>query len=269
MALNINVFPEKIEEEAQHVIGITTWDRAGDLWSYVEFTPGTYTYGTLVADLDSGDLLSTDDGTVTTAAAVDTTRLVDSGEFNGDDFRGAIGSITGGTGAGQNFQVVKVMDANSLEIRNLRRSEKGWQTALDTTSTYRIVIPGRVKTVGTANDRFRGVIQAENFTVPAGEFRYGFVRQTGVGEGLSSGSATIPLSGIITGGTAGGRFIGASSELQIAELQRRVGTAVLAFASAFSGTLANELVAIDFNIVNNTASYRVPLRRIAPTRSVE
>ena len=275
MAYQIVQYPKRIEtaENFKPVIGSLWLDRNGDRWSAVEFPPGTYTYGTVLADMSSGDLLSGDQGTVTTAGSVGDEFLTDSGEFNGDDFRGALGTIVAGTGYGQNFQVTRMIDANQIAIKNLNPNRtpgnNGFTTALGTDSQYRLTIPGRVKTATALDHVVRGVVQVPTFTVPAGEFRYGYVRQTGVGEGrVSSSQGVVQNHGVVTFGS-GGELIAAGNTLTINNLFGSVGRVVLA-AGADTPAQANDrhyLVA--FNISNYRRSFRTGRKAIAPTRSVE
>ena len=273
MAYTISVYPDKIEREAQHTIGIVVPDRDGDLWSYVEFPAGTYTYGTIIADRSSGDLLSADEGTVTTAGSIGDEFLTDSGEFDGDDFRGALGTVVAGTGYGQNFQVTRMIDANKIAIKNVNRNRapgnNGFTTALGTDSQYRLTIPGRVKT-GTALDHVvRGVLQAETFTVPAGELRYGFVRQTGIGEGcITSSPAVIQNHGLVTFGGEG-KLIAAGNTLTINNLFAAVGRVVLAAGADTPSQGSDRHFLVDFSIVNNRRSFRTPTTRVSPTPSIQ
>lgn len=181
-------------EVQDHLLGISVPDHRGYDWSYVALSPGTYGRGQLVKDVDTADLLSSSGtGTVTRAQAVGTNELQDTGEFANDHFlRGAIGYINGGGGVGQVFQVLRRVNDNTLEIALITDADgnrvvgkkTGWQTALTTSSTYQLWLPGRVELAGAASEtqKIRGSVQ-KAVTVPSGEERYGFVLQNGLGHG--------------------------------------------------------------------------------------
>lgn len=252
----IRIYPNKIETEQQHRIGLSTPDRWGDLWSYVEFTPGDYKNGQVVGDQGVGDLISNSGlGTVTAAAEVGSKMLKDTGEFNGKDLRGAIGHIVDGSGVGQTFIVIGVKDADTLLISVPNQSGEGWKVALDTTSKYRLKLPGRVAVTATPAN-VRGVVQADDFSVPANQKRYGFVRQGGLGDGLINASGTA-LSNLVTV-TTGGLIIGTSSPANA------IGKTVL---GDLGGTV-DARMPIDFDIRNTLRSYRVEKDKEEPYHNV-
>ena len=249
MAQDIKIRPDFLHHEQQHTVGIITKQ-----WSYVEFTPGTYNRGTVVRDAKSSDLLgNSGTGTVTEAASIGDNTLVDTGEFANKDLRGAIGAIVEGAGVSQSFQVLDVKDENTLIIEVLYRKDKGWNVALDTTTKYRLTLPGRVYPgAAPATDRPRGVLQREVFTVPTGEVRYGFVKQRGLIEGLVDVSGTA-LAHLVTY-TSEGKFIGTTSYVQA------VGRTFLgAYAGAGDGQMPIELM-----IENSLPSFRYPIRKEQP-----
>ena len=246
----IRIRPELLEEEQQHRLGLTSPDQWGDEWSYVEFTPGTYNKGHIVRDLPFGDVAN---GTVTAAAAIGTFTLQDTGEFSSDDFRGAIGHIHDGHGQGQRFIVQRVMNANTLRITLF--NGRGWETALTTNSKYRLILPGRVEHAGGVNQHLRGACQADNFTVPANETRYGWVKKTGLAECLRDNSGTdIPSEGIVRA-TTGGLIIGATN------IADSLGIALL--GNPDEGT-DDFLIPVDLRITNNAMSFRFPKGKEEP-----
>lgn len=249
MAQDIKIRPELLHHEQQHRVGLVTKE-----WSYVEFTPGTYNRGTVVRDAKSSDLLgNSGTGTVTEAASIGDNTLVDTGEFANKDLRGAIGAIVEGTGIGQSFQVLDVKDANTLIIEVLYRKDKGWNTALDTTSKYRLIMPGRVY-VGTtpASERARGVVQAPVFTVPTGEVRYGFVKQKGLIEGLVDADGT-DLAHLVTY-AANGQFVGTTSLVQA------VGRSIV---GDLTGSV-DAMMPFELMIKNDLESFRYPIGKEQP-----
>ena len=261
MSLSLSTYPDKIHEEAQHTIGEEHHDNDGDLFSYVEFPAGTYRKGIILRDAKSADLISTSGvGTLTAAAPVGSTTLQDNGEFANKDLRGAIGSIFEGAGIGQSFFVKSVAkDGNSIEIQLLKRSGEGWETALNTTSKYRLFLPGRVYIApSTSTNKIRGVQIYDNFTVPTGEFRYGFVRKTGIDDGLIDASGSVAGNGLVTC-TTGGLIVGTTS-------------ALAGIGEAANGDISGNvdtLMPIEFMIFNTRRSLRRPRRREDPVISVK
>ena len=246
----IRIRPQLLEEEQQHRLGLSSPDQWGDEWSYVQFIPGTYNRGHVVQDQPFGDIAN---GTVTAAAAIGTFTLQDTGEFSNDDFRGAIGHIHDGAGQGQRFIVQRVMNANTLRITLF--NGRGWATALGTGSLYRLVIPGRVTHATAVNLLLRGVVQADNFTVPTGETRYGWVKKTGIAECFRDNSGTdIPASGIVRA-TTGGVIIGAS------DIADSLGIALLGNPDEDT---TDFLVPVDLRITNNAMSFRFPKGKEEP-----
>lgn len=185
---SIRILPDEFTKEQHHRLGISAPDSWGRIWSYVGFSGGTYKPGRIVRDVPVVT------GTVTTAAAAGTNLLVDSGEFANDGWlRGAIGVITNasGEGTGQVFQVIRRIDDDTLEIALItdasgqrKGGNPGWETALTTSSTFTLRLPGRVSESIAAPARVRGVFQAEaDLVVPTNEERYGWVLQRGLGLG--------------------------------------------------------------------------------------
>ena len=218
---SIRILPDDFTKEQHHRLGISAPDDWGRIWSYVAFSAGTYKPGRIVRDIPVVN------GTVTTAAEADTNLLVDSGKFANDGWlRGAIGVITNATGegTGQVFQVIRRIDDDTLEIalitnasgKKKNGNNPGWATALTTSSTFTLRLPGRVSESVATGARVRGVFQAEDdLIVPANEERYGWVLQRGLGLGDfpadSGDSAAISVdtnvrtaaSGQVRGGSAG------------------------------------------------------------------
>lgn len=181
----IKILPDEITKEQQHRLGIREPDRWGELWTYVEFPPGQYHGGRIYRDMLSSDLLSSSGvGTPTATSPAGSNVLKDTGEFaNKKYLKGALGEITQGAGAGQNFIVLDVPDDNtliiSLDTLNHIKKTQGWRLAIDTTSRYKLVLPGRIVVAAIATMLTRGILQRLGFTVPAGETRYGWLKQTG------------------------------------------------------------------------------------------
>ena len=187
-------------------------------WSYVEFTPGTYHRGQVVRDSKSSDLIESGLGTVTTASAI--------GE-------------------------------NTLIIELLNRKKSGWRTALDTTTKYRLIMPGRVyPAAAPTSDRARGIIERDAFTVPTGEVRYGFVRQKGLTEGMVDVDG-IALAALVTFST-GGLIVGTTA------IAYAIGEGILGDLAG----AADALMPINAKIDNSLASFRYPTGKEEPYSDV-
>lgn len=268
----ISTYPDFVHKEQQHVIGEEHEDRLGDLWDYVEFAPGTYKEGQLVRDQTLSDFISGGEGTASAAAAVGTNVLQDTGEFANKDLRGAIGVITDGGGVGQTFQVIahKGTAGNELiiAVNGSDKTNRGWKTALTTASKYKLRIPGRVELAGAGDYDVRGAVQyEEEFTVPSGEFRYGYVRKTGIGQGLLDANGAAVQSNNLLIPAASGLLIGVPSTLTIVALSHVIGKSVLGDLDA--DIVADTLIPVDFKISSNGRSYRQPITRENPTFTVK
>lgn len=249
----IRILPDALETEQQHVLGIVEPDKWGDLWSYVEFPAGTWVEGQTIRDAVSADIVGNSGvGTPTTAAAAETRVLKDTGEFDGKQYlTGALGEIHEGAGQGQEFIVVKVEDADTLTISV---GGKGWQTALVVaTSRYKLMLPGRATVATGAHANTRGVIQRDDFTVPANETRYGWVKQTGKlrVKKDNSGTALALNQGVIP--TTGGLAIGAGN----ANNNLSIGYPLFGEPSGSSDVLTTIMGTIN----NRVRSYRKPVGR--------
>ena len=258
----ISTYRESVSIEQQHIIGEEHPDRLGDLWDYVEFMPGTYREGLVVKDI------APITGTATAASEAGTNVLHDTGAFANNDLRGAIGYITGGSGAGQTFQILTHTDDQAIvAVFNSDRNQHGWRAALGTNSTYALRIPGRVQADGTATRRTRGVIQhPDPFTVPAGEYRYGYVRKNGIGQGLLDVTGGVDVAGHgLVKPTTGGLIDGAPATLTVATLSQVIGTALFGNPSGS----ADLLIPVDFDIKNTAVSLRRPKTQENPTFTVK
>ena len=252
---SMSTYPDFVHDEQQHYIGEEHNDNPGNLWSYVEFIPGSYKKGIVVVDMKSADLISASGiGTLTAASPIGSTRLTDQGEFVNKDLRGAIGYIHEGPGIGQSFFVLS-NDDNTLEIKLLRHGGTGWDVALTTASKYRLTMPGRVK-VGQsgANNKVRGVVVYDTFSFSSG-FKYGFVRKTGIEEGLivASTGSDLPENGLVKSNNAGNILKGGV-------LADKIGTALI----ETEASTEEKLAPIEFLIENNRRSMRRPRKREDP-----
>ena len=293
MSFSISIYRGINHEEQQLRVGEEVNDKPGCLWSYVELTPGTYKKGHLLQDVSSSDLIGNSGlGTVTASAAKDTTILKDTGEFTATstlkaagnldglkDLRGAIGTIVEGGGVGQTFQVIKVRDKDTLEIRIAGKNGDGWAVPLTTSSKYRLTMPGRVKLAENgATVRARGVIQEDDdVTVDDNKFRYSYARKTGAGEGLIDVSGRNIADNLLVVPNGRGLLAGiaelpgsntlAATKTWIEASRRAVGKAMNGHFSGGEPTI-DTLLPIEFMIVNNSLSFRQPRMKEDPVISV-
>ena len=273
---SFSTYPDFVHEEQQHIIGEEHTNNQGDLFDYVEFMPGSYKKGIVVVDTKSTDLIGNSGvGTVTSAAQEGSIYLKDTGEFANKDLRGAIGTIFDGPGIGQSFFVKSVIDANTIEIQLLKKAGRGWETALSTASKYKLTLPGRVQAGASAGNRPRGVITYDDFTVPAGEFRYGFVRKSGIDDGLIDVSGGVDLTeneavkattnGLIDGVVASATAVGGLR----AELKIAINDIIGRSLTGNPGGSTDVLAPIEFLIENNRRSLRRARKREDPEISVK
>lgn len=275
---SIRILPKEFTKEQHHRVGISVPDQWDRLWTYCMFPGGssgtTYNEGELLADSLSADLLSSSGvGTLTEEQAVGSNLIKDTDEFTDDDFRGAIGIIDSNEGIGQVFQVLRVIDKDTLEIALLFEGDgkSGWKTALTTSSTYELMFPGRVKKVPTTGlfaQIYRGFIQ-EALTVPAKENRYGWALQQGLGVAAHDSSDTAPVAAafMAAGDTTDGNVEGAglvtgTDPTNVAGLLPATRKSVNSVGrSPFGITLAADgTVPIYADIRNNMLSYRFPVK---------
>ena len=174
-------------------------------------------------DQSHQDLLGEAESTVSAASAVGTDVLHDTGKFANKNLVGAIGQITAGPGYSQTFWVTEVIDANTLRVHVMTQyltatnnplvNEAGtWETALTTSSKYRLFFPGAVKKAAAgATGGIRGFSEVKVETADIG--KYGWVVQGGPTYGLLDVSGTAPgtaggvvaaAGGLIDGGAYGG-----------------------------------------------------------------
>lgn len=225
-----------LHDQQLETLGRIVDDPEDGAWCYGQFFEnGTYEVGMAVRHATSTDLA---DGTVTAAAAKGTRILTDTGEFDGDDFVGAIGYIYEGPGAGQSFKIVKMLDDNRIQIHVLSSTDGipgngvGWATALTTASKYRLRFPGRFYFGKAAADLNAGIIQAK--VVVTDDYRpFGYVKCKGGVFGRFKHDGTAPSAGgLVTlagSGNDKGLLIGAASNAG-----RTIGRAY--FVEALSAT---------------------------------
>lgn len=276
---SIRIQPKEFTKEQHHRVGISVPDQWNRLWTYCMFPGGssgtTYNKGELLADSLSADLLGNSGvGTLTEAQAVGSNLIKDTDEFASDDFRGAIGIIDSNEGIGQVFQVLRVVDKDTLEIALLFEDDgkSGWKTALvESSSTYELMFPGRVKKVPTTGlfaQIYRGFIQ-EVLTVPANESRYGWALQQGLGVAAHDSADTAPVAAafLAAGDTTPGNIEGA--ELVTGTAPNTVAALLAAARKSVNGVgrspfgitlTADGTVPIYADIRNNMLSYRFPVK---------
>ena len=234
-----------LTEQQQATLGIILPDPDGNgAWCYGQFYEnGTYDVGVAVRHASLGNLISNSGaGEVTTDAAIGTRILEDTGEFDGDDFVGAIGYIYEGGGEGQRFWITKMLNDDKVQIALLngasgRTGELGWETALTTASKYNLRLPGRFYLGDAISEELAGCIQTK--VVVTDDYKpFGWVKCKGRGVGRVDISGTTTAAGGLLSiathdGTTGvGNIMGAGGTVA-----RAIGRAPFADALSADGTL--------------------------------
>ena len=187
-----------LTENQGHRLGIRRPDPFGNgIWIFGQFWEAkAMKPGMALRHAGAGEIA---DGTVTAEAPEGTNLLKDTSEFAADDFVGALGTIYDGKGEGQNFYVVEMVDPSTIRVVVLtgttdRSRDTGWRTALDSTSKFRLWMPGRFY-IGDGNTKLNaGVIQTA-VTPTAGYRPYGWIKCTGDSPVLVDISDTIAGEG--------------------------------------------------------------------------
>ncbi|MDE0298623.1 MAG: hypothetical protein OXN17_08330 [Candidatus Poribacteria bacterium] len=191
-----------LTEAQRNTLGIWVPDAEDGHWIYGQYWEnGGYKTGHVVRHAAGADLLSDTDGAVSDEVAVGANYLVTDGKFANKDFRGAVGYIYDGTGAGQTFYIRRMIpgDDDRVEIGVLssvaqRPRTQGWDIALDNTSKFRLWLPGRFYfSDGAATDLTAGVCQTE-LTVTDDYKPFGWAKCEGGAFALQDDDATNRLT---------------------------------------------------------------------------
>lgn len=213
-----------LNESQINPLGVRVPDPDEGDWTYGRFVQnGTYNFGQVIRHAKVDDIQGSTDGTggtITTAAVIGNDKLIDTGEFAAypqNDVQGALGYIYDGTGQGQNFWVIRVLDANMLQIavltdRGARHDKNGWARATGTDSAYRLRLPGyfyRGEAYAAADaPEIAGVYQGDQLVVTDDYKPYGWVRSDGVAYVLADASGQAPTGGGHVIPVAGGLVVG-------------------------------------------------------------
>ena len=211
-----------LSEEQVNPLGVRVADPDDGTWVYGRFVGnGTYHMGMPVRNakaVDSTLQNAAAGSTVTTASAKGNNKLICTGAFVAARYvEGALGTVYDGTGEGQNFYVVRKIDDNTAEIvcqtsETKRSTGNGWETALDTTSKYRLRFPGQFHlSAGGATEENVGLYQGNELTVTDDYKPYGWVKCEGEGFGLVDASGTAGSKGGYLVPTTGSLLIGATA----------------------------------------------------------
>jgi hypothetical protein len=242
-------------------LGQLAYDDHGARWSYCWINEDV-SAGEYVEDMANADLLSGATGTVTTASAAGTNTLIDSGEFTGDDFVGALGSTLGDTianGGGQGFHVTEMIDANTLGVSvhhgdaDPTLTGNGWETATTTSTTYSLWFPGRCKQGDDQPAIVRGFVQVD---VDVSENEFGWVKQTSAGwVKIDTSDTGVPVAGEWLVPQAAGLVSGLTHAATTAdEVSQQI-------AQCITGDLAgvvDGLVFANLHVRNDAVSMRFP-----------
>lgn len=245
-----------LHDQQLDTLGRIIDDPDGDgAWCYGQFYKnGTYEVGMAVRHAMTSDLIDNSGvGTVTEIAPQGSRFLKDTGEFDGDDFVGAIGYIYEGTGAGQSFKVVEMENKDTIKIALLSSTDNipsngvGWDTALDKDSKYRLRFPGRFYIADGVGNHNAGLTQVK-VTVTDDYKPFGYVKVSGDAFGRLDFDGTAPTEGGLIVVTSDGLLDGSTSS------PRAIGQAF--FAEELT---ADGLIPLRINFPDWGPSYRKPV----------
>lgn len=192
-----------LTEAQRNTLGIWVPDPDDGYWVYGQYWEnGNYKTGHVLRHAAGVDLLSDADGAVSESIPAGATYLVTAGKFgNSLKLKGAIGYIYDGAGEGQTFYIRETIkgDINRVEIGILSSATRrprapGWDIALDTTSRFRLWLPGRFYFGdGLATDLTAGVCQTE-LTVDDGYKPFGWAKCEGGAFALQDDNAANRLT---------------------------------------------------------------------------
>ena len=239
-----------VHEDQRARLGIGITDINGERWGYIRIRQAMK-FGMVVRSSVHGDLVTTDPGEVSAAAPVGSNKLTTNNGFQKSsvtqDLRGAVGYISQGTGSSQQFYILEHDDDTAkvfvLTGSNNRNQNKGWVTALDTTSRFVLFFPGEGRKGGAASDLVEGIIQTDASSDDVGKFCW--VKRSGVTACLANYSGTAITTGGIVVATDSGWVAGHANS------PRGIGRGV----AAATGRTTNALALVSLDIPDGPLSY--------------
>ena len=199
-----------LHEDQRARLGIGITDINGERWGYVRVC-AAMKFGEVVRSSVHADLVTTNPGAVSAVAPVGSNKLTtdDGFQFSSvtQDLRGAIGYISQGKGAGQQFYILENNDDTAkvfvLTGSTNRNQNKGWVTDLDNTSKFLLFFPGEGRKGNGVSSLVEGIIQTEATSEDIGRFCW--VKRSGVTACLADFDGTdIATGGIVVSAGDGG-----------------------------------------------------------------
>ena len=199
-----------LHEDQRARLGIGITDINGERWGYVRVC-AALKFGEVVRSSVHTDLVTTNPGAVSATAPAGSNKLpTDNGfQLSGvtQNLRGALGYISQGKGAGQQFYILDNNDDTAkvfvLTGSTNRNQNKGWATELDNTSKFLLFFPGEGRKGEGVSSLVEGVIQTDATSEDIGKFCW--VKRSGVTPCLADHDGTdITAGGIVVSAADGG-----------------------------------------------------------------
>ena len=239
-----------VHEDQRARLGIGITDINGERWGYIRIREAM-SFGQVVRSSLHTDLVTTNPGEVLANAPVGSDKLTTTNGFQlsnvTQDLRGAIGYISAGSGAGQQFYILENNDDTAkvfvLTGSTNRNQNKGWVTELNNTSRFLLFFPGEGRQGDGATDLVEGIIQTNTTSADIGKFCW--VKRSGVTACLADFDGTDIAAGGIVIPTAGGLVAGSTDS------PAGIGQGL----AATTGLEANALALVNLNIPDGPLSY--------------
>ncbi len=211
-----------LHEDQRARLGIGITDINGERWGYIRIREAMK-FGMVVRSSVHTDLVTANPGAVSADAPIGSDKLTTENGFQlssvTQDLRGAIGYISAGTGASQQFYILEHDDDTAkvfvLTGSTNRNKNKGWITELDNTSKFLLFFPGEGRKGKGTSDLVEGIIQTVATSEDVGKFCW--VKRSGVtaclanygGTAVTVGGIVVPTeSGWVVGHASSARGIG-------------------------------------------------------------
>ena len=208
-----------VHEDQRARLGIGITDINGERWGYIRIREAM-SFGRVVRSSVHVDLITGNPGAVTGSAPVGSDKLTTDNGFQRSgvtqNLRGALGYISQGKGAGQQFYILEnnddVAQVFVLTGSTNRNQNTGWVTDLDTTSKFLLFFPGEGRKGNGVTSLVEGIIQTEATSEDIGKFCW--VKRSGVTACLLDSTGTdIAVGGIVVA-AADGKVAGHNSSAQ-------------------------------------------------------
>ena len=200
-----------VHEDQRARLGIGITDVNDERWGYVRIREAMQ-FGMVVRSSVHDDLVTPDPGAVVKDAPAGTDRLPTENGFQlsgvTQDLRGALGYISEGTGAGQQFYILENNKDTAkvfvLTGSSSRNQGKGWVTGLDSTSKFVLFFPGEGRKGNGVASLVEGIMQADATSEDIGKFCW--VKRSGVTACLVNQPAgrSITVGGTVVSAMGGG-----------------------------------------------------------------